>query len=200
MTCSTSSTDALPVVERNPLPRIPMESREQLHAWLEENHLDHKGFWLVQWRSGTGGPTVDYEDIVAECLIFGWIDSTVQTFDEQRSGLRLTPRKPNSVWSAPNKARLARLEAAGLMRPAGIAAVEVAKANGMYTFLDDVDALLVPDDLDGALGGYRGVFDGFSPGRRKQALAWVKSAKRPATRQDRIDKIAAAAAEGRSLF
>jgi uncharacterized protein YdeI (YjbR/CyaY-like superfamily) len=190
----------LPVVERNPLPRIPMESREQLHAWLEQNHLGHKGFWLVQWRPGTGRPNIDYEDIVAECLIFGWIDSTVQIFDEQRSGLRLTPRKPDSVWSAPNKQRLARLEAAGLMRPAGIAAVEVAKANGMYTFLDDVDALVVPDDLADALGPHREVFEGLSPGRRKQALAWVKSAKRQQTRQDRIDKIAAAAAAGRSLF
>lgn len=190
----------MPIVERNPLPRILMETRQELHDWLAENHVEHRGFWLVQWRSGTGRPTIGYEDIVEECLIFGWIDSTVQTFDEQRSGLRLTPRKPTSVWSAPNKQRLARLEAAGLMQPAGNRAVEVAKANGMFTFLDDVDAMVVPDDLEEALAELRAVFDGFSDGRRKQALYWIKSAKRPQTRADRIAKIVAAAADGRSVF
>ena len=190
----------MPIVERNPLPRILMETRQELHDWLVDNHAEHRGFWLVQWRSGTGRPSIAYDDIVEECLVFGWIDSTVQTFDEQRSGLRLTRRKPNSVWSAPNKQRLARLEAAGLMHPAGSRAVEVAKANGMFTFLDDVDAMVVPDDLAEALAGLRPVFDGFSDGRRKQALYWIKSAKRPQTRADRIAKIVAAAADGRSVF
>ncbi len=188
------------IFERNPLPRIPLETREQLHDWLAENHEEHGGFWLVQWRSATGRPAIGYEAIVEECLMFGWIDSTVQKFDDERSGLRLTPRKPSSVWSALNKQRLARLEAAGLMRPAGIRAVEVAKANGMYTFLDDVDAMIVPDDLADALGDLRVVFDGFSDSRRKQALYWLKSAKRAETRSDRIAKIVAAAAEGESVF
>lgn len=188
------------IVERNPLPRILLESRQELHEWLVDNHVEHRGFWLVQWRSVTGRPSIAYDDVVEECLIFGWIDSTVQKFDDERSGLRLTPRKPNSVWSAPNKQRLARLEAAGLLQPAGIRAVEVAKANGMFTFLDEIDALVVPDDLAEALGDLRPVFDGFSASRRKQALYWVKSAKRPQTRADRIAKIVAAAAEGRSVF
>ena len=190
----------VPVVERSPLPRIPLETREDLHDWLERHHADHAGFWLVQWRPGTGGRTIPYEDVVEECLMFGWIDSTMQVLDEQRNGLRLTPRKSGSVWSASNKQRLARLEAAGMMRPAGVAAVERARANGMYAFLDDIEALEVPDDLGGALGDLRRVFDGFAPGRRKQALYWVKAAKRPRTRADRIAKIVAAAAEGRSLF
>ena len=116
------------IVERDPLPRIPLETRQELHDWLADNHAEHRGFWLVQWRSGTGRPAIVYDDIVEECLIFGWIDSTVQRFDEQRSGMRLTPRRPNGIWSALNKQRLARLEAAGLMQPAGIRAVEVAKA------------------------------------------------------------------------
>ncbi len=188
------------ITERNPLPRILLETRQELHEWLVDNHAEHRGFWLVQWRASTGRPSIAYDDIVEECLIFGWIDSTVQSFDEQSNGLRLTPRKPSSVWSAPNKQRLSRLEDAGLMQPAGIRAVEVAKANGMFTFLDDVDALVVPEDLAKALGDLQTVFDGFTDGRRKQALYWVKSAKRPQTRADRIAKIVAAAREGRSLF
>ena len=107
----------MPIVERNPLPRVPLETREALHDWLAENHAEHGGFWLVQWRSVTGRPAIPYDDIVEECLIFGWIDSTVQKFDDERRGLRLTPRKPNSVWSASNKQRLARLEAADDIAP-----------------------------------------------------------------------------------
>lgn len=190
----------MPVFERNPLPRVPLDTRGQLHEWLLANHANHGGFWLVVWRSGSGGPVIPYEEIVEECLIFGWIDSTVQTFDEQRSGMRLTPRKPNSAWSAPNRRRLAKLEAEGMMHPAGMAAVDAAKANGMFEFLDEIDALIVPADLAEALGDSGPVFEGFSPSRRKQALYWIKSAKREPTRQARIDKVADAAARGESLF
>ncbi len=190
----------MPIVEREPLPRIPFETREQLHAWLAENHTEHAGFWLVQWRSVTGRPAIRYDDIVEECLIFGWIDSTIQVFDDERSGLRLTPRRPGSIWSALNKRRLERLEAAGLMQPAGIAAVETAKANGMFTFLDDVDAMIVPEDLAQALGDLLPAFEGIPASRRKQALYWIKSAKRAQTRSARIDKVVEAAANGESVF
>lgn len=187
----------MPIRERNPLPRIPLRSRAELRQWLAENHATHKGFWLVSSRPG---PDIPYDDMVEECLIWGWIDSTVQVFDQRTSGIRLTPRKPNSVWSALNKQRLQRLLAEGSMQPAGLRCVEIAQANGMFTFLDDVEALVVPDDLDAALGRARATFDGFSPGRRKQALYWVKSAKREQTRADRIAKIADAAARGQSVF
>lgn len=187
----------MPVVERNPLPRIRLRTRAELHEWLLTNHETHAGFWLVSTRPG---PDIPYDEIVEECLIFGWIDSTVQTFDEQTSGIRLTPRKPNSVWSALNKQRLAKLEAAGAMHPAGQRAVAVAKANGMYEFLDDVDAMVIPQDLREALGEHRATFEGLSAGRIKQSLYWIKSAKREQTRADRIAKVAAAAAEGTSLF
>lgn len=187
----------MPVVERTPLPRIRLTSRSALHAWLLDNHADHAGFWLLSSRPG---PDIPYEDLVEELLIFGWIDSTTQVFDERTSGIRLTPRKPKSVWSASNKQRLERLAAAGLMQPAGLRAVEVAKANGMFTFLDDVDAMVVPEDLAAAMGPHLPAFNAWSVSRRRQALAWIKMAKRPATRADRIAKAVAAAAEGRNLF
>ena len=186
------------ITERNPLPRIPLLTREQLHDWLAAHHADHRGIWLEQWRPHTGRPAIPYEDVVEECLIFGWIDSTVRTYDDERNGLRLTPRKPTSVWSASNKRRIERLEAAGLLQPAGRRAVEVARANGMYNFLDDVEALVVPEDLAAALGEHRAAFEALPEGRRKQVLYWVKSAKRDSTRRDRIAKVVQAAAEGRA--
>jgi uncharacterized protein YdeI (YjbR/CyaY-like superfamily) len=186
------------IVERDPLPRIPMRTRQELHDWLAEHHAGHRGFWLEQWRPHTGRTTIPYEDVVEECLIFGWIDSTVRTYDDERNGLRLTPRKPNSVWSAPNMRRIERLEAAGLMHPAERRAVEAARSNGMYNFLDDVEALVVPDDLAAALGEHREAFDALPAGRRKQVLYWIKSAKRDSTRRDRIAKVVRAAPQGRA--
>ena len=99
----------MPVVERNPLPRVALETREALHDWLEANHTTHGGIWLVQWRPSTGRPAIAYDDIVEECLIFGWIDSTAQSFDDQRGGVRLTPASPQvggprstrSAWRSP---------------------------------------------------------------------------------------------------
>ncbi len=186
----------MPVVERYPLPRIALRTRAELRDWLARHHADHRGFWLLSSRPG---PDIPYAEVVEECLIWGWIDSTVQVFDEQTSGIRLTPRRANSVWSGLNKQRLAKLQAQGLMQPAGQRAVEVAMANGMFTFLDDVEALVVPEDLAAALGPDQETFDGYAPGQRRQALYWIKSAKREQTRTDRIAKVVQAVRSGARL-
>lgn len=185
-----------PVFEREPLPRIVITSRTALHEWLSDNHDASRGMWLVSDHEAP----VAYEDIVEECLIFGWIDSTIQKRPDGASELRLTPRRAGGFWSASNKQRLARLEQAGLMHAAGVAAVERAKADGSFDFLDDVEALRIPDDLAVALGSNRPDFEALTPGRRKQALYWIKSAKRSQTRQDRIDRIVQAAQRGESVF
>ncbi len=132
-------------------------------------------------------------------MCFGWIDSTVRRLDADRFKQLLTPRKPGSVWSKPNKARIARLQQAGLMQPAGQAAIERAKANGSWQILDDVEALVMPDDLSSALDAASAAesFAALTPGTRKLALYWIASAKRPETRANRIAQTVSAALEGR---
>ncbi|HSK26987.1 MAG TPA: YdeI/OmpD-associated family protein [Jiangellales bacterium] len=183
----------------NDLALLHAETREEWRAWLAEHHDSEPGVWLVSWRSSTGRGSVPYEAAVEEALCFGWVDSTVRVLDEERSAQLMTPRKPSSTWARTNKERVERLLAAGRMAPAGIAAVEVAKANGSWTVLDSVEAMEVPDDLAAALDaepGARAAFDGFSPSRRKGILWWVKSAKRAETRQRRIAETARLAAQG----
>lgn len=179
---------------------IPLRTRAELRDWLAANHTDSRGIWLVAWRRPERGPRIHYDDLVEEVLCFGWIDSTVKTIDDDRSALRLTPRKAGSVWSRPNKKRLERLLQTDLMTPAGLAVIERAKADGSWTFLDDVEDLVVPPDLTAALvaGGVLEQFDALSQGRRKQLLYWIKSAKREPTRIDRIARTVAGASEGRS--
>jgi uncharacterized protein YdeI (YjbR/CyaY-like superfamily) len=190
--------DLLPALRSKPL--VLLETATELRDWLAANHATSSGIWLLQWRAPTGRPSIPYDDLVEEVLCWGWIDSTVRTVDDWRRALMLTPRKPRSVWSAPNKERLARLEAAGRMQPTGRAVVERAKADGSWTTIDEAEAMIEPDDLVAALAavpGARAAWDGFTRGRRKVALQWIAQARRPETRAKRIGETARLASEGR---
>lgn len=169
-------------------------------AWLAENHTTSRGVWLIRPRPGSGLALVGYEDAIRQALCFGWIDGPTRTFDEHRGGLWFSPRRPSSGWAATNKARVAELEAAGLLAEAGIRAVEIAKANGSWSILDNAEALREPGDLAAALDAVpaaRAGWDGFPPSARKLGITNIDSARRPETRAARIAKLVADAAEGR---
>lgn len=179
--------------------QVTVRSGDEWRAWLSEHHGDSPGIWLVTFKKGSGGPYLPYDDVVEEALAFGWVDSLPRKLDQERSQLLVTPRKPGSNWSRVNKERVERLEAAGLMAPAGAACVETAKGDGAWSALDDVENLVEPDDLRAALDaepGARGNWDGFPRSTRRGILEWILNAKRPATREKRIRETAAQAAQG----
>lgn len=180
--------------------QVEVTSRSELRQWLQSNHASSPGIWLVTFKKSSGGPHVSYDEIVQEALCFGWIDSRPRKVDDQRTGLLLTPRKPGSRWSRPNKQRVERLLSAGLMAPAGLAAVEAAKSDGAWAALDEVENLIEPDDLARALDanpGARQTWDGFPPSARRGILEWILDAKRPDTRGRRIAETVSEAAAGR---
>ncbi len=113
-------------------PHVHAETRAEWRAWLAKNHATAAGVWLVSWKKPTGKPSVGYSAAVEEALCFGWIDSLAKSIDDERSRQLFTPRRAKSRWSASNRERVARLEAAGLMQPGGRAAVEAAKASGTW--------------------------------------------------------------------
>ena len=161
--------------------------------WLIANHATTKGVYLVSWRRGSGRTSVSYEDAVEEALCVGWIDATGRTLDAERSIQWFAPRRSRSGWARSNKQRMARLTAAGLMLPAGLAAIEEAKRNGTWTLLDDVENLVVPDDLAAALKERppaRERWDAFPPSARRAMLQWVVEARRPETRVGRVTQVA----------
>jgi uncharacterized protein YdeI (YjbR/CyaY-like superfamily) len=177
-------------------PEVHVDDRASWRTWLEANHATASGAWLVTWRPRSGRIGLDYEAAVQEALCFGWVDSTGGRVDDERGKLYFAPRKPRSVWAATNKARVERLIAEGRMMPAGLAAIERAKANGSWTVLDSVERLVVPDDLADALAERPPAADHFAafpPSARKMLLAWIATAQRPATRAARIGEVAAAA-------
>lgn len=169
--------------------------RKAWRKWLEKEHHRSNGIWLVYYKKHTGLRELSYEEAVEEALCFGWIDSLPGKLDENRSRLKFTPRKPKSVWSALNKNRVDQLIRLGMMKPAGLAAIEIAKTNGSWDTLSASDEAArlnqVPPDLallfrrnkKAALNFYA-----FSQSIRKQFLSWIFSAKRPETRQKRIEQ------------
>jgi uncharacterized protein YdeI (YjbR/CyaY-like superfamily) len=181
--------------------------RDRFHAetlagwrdWLAENHATSPGIWLVMWKAGTGRQRISYEEAVEEALAFGWVDSKGAALDEERTMLWFTRRKASSPWSLTNKERVARLEASGRLADAGRDAIRDAKANGMWTILDDAQNLVVPEDLAEALAalpGARRHWDGFTASARRSVLEWIALARRPQTRQKRIAETARKASLG----
>lgn len=151
-------------------------------AWLAANCDTARGVWVASWRKASGRDAVAYGDLVEEAICFGWIDSTVNTLDDERGLQLMTPRKPKSGWTRLNRQRVAALEAQGRMTDAGRRAVEVAQANGWWTIYDAVEDLHEPDDLAEALeakAAARTAWEGFPPSARKQMLWWVVSSGRP---------------------
>lgn len=177
-------------------PRVEVRSRADLRAWLEANHAMGVTHWLVTYRKHHPDHLPN-PAIVEELLCWGWIDSLPRSLDDARTMLMIAPRKDGSAWSAINKAHAERAIASGAITPAGLAKIEAAKASGMWTHLDDVERLEVPDDLGTAFTEQaRVVWDGFPRSIRRGALEWLKNAKGAATRAARVAEIAGSAAEG----
>ena len=179
-------------------------ARTEWRGWLEANHESSPGVWFVYFKKHTARPRVSYEDAVSEALCYGWIDSLQRRLDEDRTKLLFTPRKAGSVWSKPNKIRVDRMIAEGLMTDAGFAKIDAARKDGSWNALDEVDKLVMPDDLVTALEKDEAAarnFEAFSPSATKAILYWLSAAKRNETRVTRIGKIVRmAAANKRAVF
>ena len=185
------------------VPHVECRTRDEWRAWLEANHATANGVWLVTWKPSSGRGTLDYEAGVEEALCFGWVDSKGGVVDAERTRLYFAQRNPKSGWARTNKARVERLIADGRMAPAGLAAIERAKANGAWTLLDDVENLVVPDDLAAAFADHPPAADhwaAFPRSPRRAMLEWIVQARRPETRAARITEIATAAARNERAF
>jgi uncharacterized protein YdeI (YjbR/CyaY-like superfamily) len=138
--------------------------------------------WLDIGKKGNQVASFGYDDAVEDALCFGWIDGTASQLDDSRFKQHFTPRKRGGTWARTNKKRVARLAEQRLLAPAGIAAIEAAKADESWTLLDTVDALVIPEGLVAALAGSPGAeraFAALAPSARKMALYWIVSAHAP---------------------
>ncbi|MBE9489702.1 MAG: YdeI/OmpD-associated family protein [Bacteroidetes bacterium] len=162
------------------------------YDWLLQNHESSKGVYLIFYKLELKTPTMRWEDAVKVALCFGWIDSTVKSLGNGKRRQYFCPRKSKSTWSALNKKYIIELINNNLMHNSGLTIIELAKQNGSWIALDDVDNMVIPNDLQNAFNSNLIAFQNyknFAPSYRKSYLYWLHQAKREDTRIKRIQKI-----------
>lgn len=169
------------------------KSQTDWRNWLIKNHQLKQSVWLVFYKKSTKVASISWSVAVDEALCFGWIDSTKKTIDNERYMQYFSKRKPNSIWSKVNKDKVEYLTSKDLIQEAGYKSIEIAKKNKSWFILDEVEALILPENLkkefdkrEGALEYY----DSLSKSAKKILLTWVVLAKRDETKQKRIIEIA----------
>jgi uncharacterized protein YdeI (YjbR/CyaY-like superfamily) len=157
------------------------------------NHNKKEAVWLIFYKKKSPNCNLSWSESVDEALCFGWIDSTKRTIDSEKYKQYFSKRKAKSNWSKINKDKVKTLIDQGLMAEEGYKSIEIAKENGYWTILDEIEALVIPEDLKEELANYKGsmeYFNSLSKSDKKILLYWVFSAKRTKTRQKRILEIA----------
>jgi uncharacterized protein YdeI (YjbR/CyaY-like superfamily) len=173
-------------------------TRQAWRDWLEANHHTQASVWLIIYKKDSGVPSVYYPEAVDEALCFGWIDSKPNKRDAASYYQFFSRRNPKSNWSGVNKEKVARLMEAGLMHPAGLAMVELAKREGTWEALEAIEALVLPPDLQAAFDLQPQAWlywQQFPPSSKRGILEWIASAKKPETRLQRIEKTVSMAAQ-----
>ena len=177
-----------------------MEEQEHLYfrnaqewrQWLHDNHQSATKVFLIFYKVGCGIESMRWEEAVQVAICYGWIDSTVKRIDENRRRQLFTPRKDKSVWSKLNKTYIEKLIAKNLMHESGLRKIAIAKQNGSWEALDEVENYTIPEDLLYAFEQNPMAFqnyNSFSPSYRKSYLYWLNQAKRTETRANRIVEI-----------
>jgi uncharacterized protein YdeI (YjbR/CyaY-like superfamily) len=187
------------------LPELLLADADAWQAWLCENDDDTVGVWLVLAKKGTTEPTtLTYDQALEEALCHGWIDGQVGRRDERTYRQRFTPRRARSPWSKRNVGHVGRLLDEGRMRPAGLAAVERAKADGRWeAAYEGQRTIEVPADLAAALAAEpraRAMFELLTSQNRYAVLYRIDNAKRSETRIRRIEQFVAMLARGETVY
>jgi uncharacterized protein YdeI (YjbR/CyaY-like superfamily) len=189
------------VPEPADLPVLRFADQRSFEQWLEAEHERAPGAYVAIAKKGAPEPTLTQAEMVESLLCFGWIDGRVQRLDEHYFLTRVTPRRPRSVWSQKNVEWVERLTEAGRMRPAGLAQVTAAAADGrLERAYAGPATMTVPEDLQAALAAEPAAareFEALDRTNRYAVLWRVHTASTPATRARRIDACVRMLAEGR---
>jgi uncharacterized protein YdeI (YjbR/CyaY-like superfamily) len=184
-------------------PIIAFATAAEFRQWLTRHHSDHPGIWLKIAKKASGIPTVTYAEALDEALCFGWIDGQKKAFDETAFLQKFTKRSKRSLWSKINAGHVARLEKEGRMKPAGLAAVAAAKADGRWeAAYHSFSTAEMPADFLTALErepDAKGFFITLSKTQRYSFFFRITTAKKPETRRKRITEFVAMLKRGEKL-
>lgn len=181
--------------------KLEITAASELRQWLAKNYTQPQGVWLVTYKIADKNKYVSREEVLDELISFGWIDGIRRKLDDHRTMQLITPRRAQH-WSKTYKERANRLIEENSMHKAGLDAIKRSKESGLWNFLDDVDKLIIPKDLEIALKNLEGAFDFFQEinnSSKRFVLRWIKLAKTEKTRNKRIEKIAVLSSKGEKL-
>lgn len=182
----------------NGIQAIEAKTRKQWRQWLQKNHATEKSVWLIIHHKSSDIKTVYYEDAVEEAICFGWIDSIAHKRDATSKYQFFAQRKPKSNWSKTNRERAEKMIAAGLMTASGMTLIALAKDTGTWEALTGVQNSEIPADLQALLNRNKKAlnnFLAFPPSSKRIILEWILNAKKPETRQKRIEETVRLAAD-----
>jgi uncharacterized protein YdeI (YjbR/CyaY-like superfamily) len=185
------------------LPILLFSGPSEMEAWLEENGDSSEGVWLKIAKKGAAVPSVTYAEALELALCFGWIDSQKRGFDDQHFLQRFTPRRPRGRWSKINREKAEALIEAGRMRPAGLAEVEAAEADGRWeAAYEGQRTAKAPPDLQRELDANpeaAAFFASLDSANRYAIVYRLDEAKKPETRERRLKKFVAMLERGEKI-
>lgn len=179
-------------------------SAAKWEAWLEAHHAESAGVTVAIAKKGGRKPGPSRAEALDVALCFGWIDGQARSLDDDIYLQRFTPRRPRSMWSQVNRAKVEALIAAGRMRPAGLAEIERAKADGRWAAAYAPSSRAeVPEDLQAALDANPTAAANFAKLDRQNRYALIfrtTTAKRSETRARRIARFVEMLAKGETIY
>ena len=185
-------------------PVLAFASSEDWEAWLEREHAASDGVWIKFAKKGSGVASVAYPEAVEVALCYGWIDSQMQSLDERFYVQKFTPRRARRKWSRINRDKIEELTKAGRMKPAGLAVVELAKADGRWeAAYASPSTVELPPDLQRALDASPQAAEfwaGLNKANRFAIVYQLEDAKKPETRERRLAKFMAMLERGEKLY
>jgi len=186
------------------IPIISFETQKEWHAWLDKHQDKTDGVWVRFYKKASGVPTVTYAEALDEALCYGWIDGQAKRYDEKSYLQKFTPRRARSVWSKINTGHVERLTKLGLMKPAGLKAVEAAKLDGRWArAYESSKDMKVPEDFLKELKKHTGAYEFFQALNKSNTFAIafnVASAKKQETRERRIKKYIEMLEKGEKIY
>ena len=174
------------------IPEHYFKNDTEWRKWLHDHHNSSAGIYLILYKVNHHMESMRWEEAVRVALCYGWIDSTVKSLGDGKRRQYFCPRKPKSVWSKVNKDHIEELMANDQMHQSGLESIQIAKENGSWIALDDVENCVVPPDLQKAFNRNKKAFSNFqnfTRSQKKSYLYWLNQAKREETRQKRIVEI-----------
>lgn len=189
------------MIETEKFDKIEIESQEDLRNWLNQNYLNENSFWLVTYKKSEAAKYVSRWNVLDELLCFGWIDGIRRKLDDKKT-MQLISKRKVEHWAKSYKERVAKLMEKGKMHESGLKSIADSKSSGLWSFMDDVDNLIIPKDLKKALLQKIDAFEFFNTindSSKRFVLRWLKLAKTEKTRQKRINQLVELSFKGEKL-